>query len=952
MKIDIPVLAETDVLVLGGTTGAVAAAVAARQAGRRVFCVAGRAYLGEDVCAILNYWEQGGAEAGAPRTGSFFPATQDGRLTPPMQIKLRLEKELVAAGVDYLYMSYPVRWLTDARGAVAGVVVANRSGFQAIKATVVIDATERAGLARQLPGATFRPFVPGSCTVRRITLGNDTAATARKAGRRLEGFFCSRERDLIAHGWTLAAQLPDTSPAALAKVDTDTRLLTWHAGQLVATEHPDIAFADTLKTDGRRQETWTGADAFDLGALQCGKAPVFVLGPLADVGEAVAAALRDPDALTALGRRLGAHAAGLAAPAAGEVRVDDAAFAPVTGLDVVRKDRYFRATDAKGSVAFDLNRLPVLGEYDVVVVGGGTAGAPAGIAAARAGARTVILEYLPGLGGVATEGRIASYYHGNRCGFTSEIDWGAACVGRAPDFRANDGSWNTEWKKHWYLRTARDAGAEVWFGALTVAAAVRDGNRVCGVVVATPYGFGLVKAGAVVDGTGNADVAAAAGAETVNISNSHVAVQGTGLSPFNPGQHYANTDHTFVDDTDVLDVTRAFSVARAKFSQAFDLAQIVNSRQRQQVRGELSLDPLDFLAGRTFPDTITTAKSNFDSHGFTIHPVFMAKAPDRESLSAHVPYRCLLPVGLDGILVTGLGVSAHRDALPVIRMQPDVQNQGYAAGRAAAMAVQAGCGVRGVDIKALQRHLVDIRILTPDVPGHTDSFPLPDAKVAEAVKNGTDDYLGLAVIFANPDRSLPLLRAAYAKARGARRLRLAHLLGLLGDDTGVDTLAAAVEAKDWDTGWNYTGMGQFGFSLSEMDSMLVALGRTRNPRALPALLGKLNSLGADREFSHFRALTLAFEALPAPEAAPRFAFFLDAFRGQSKAELAAAVRQVPADGCDTSERNRELRELLIARGLFACGDLDGKGRAVLEAYRKDLHGHYARHARALLDAAG
>ena len=43
-----------------------------------------------------------------------------------------------------------------------------------------------------------------------------------------------------------------------------------------------------------------------------------------------------------------------------------------------------------------------------------------------------------------------------------------------------------------------------------------------------------------------------------------------------------------------------------------------------------------------------------------------------------VPYRALLPAGLDGILVTGLGASAHRDAMPVIRMQPDIQNGGYA----------------------------------------------------------------------------------------------------------------------------------------------------------------------------------------------------------------------------------------------------------------------------------
>ena len=38
----------------------------------------------------------------------------------------------------------------------------------------------------------------------------------------------------------------------------------------------------------------------------------------------------------------------------------------------------------------------------------------------------------------------------------------------------------------------------------------------------------------------------------------------------------------------------------------------------------------------------------------------------------------------------------------------------------------------------------------------------------------------------------------------------------------------------------------------------------------------------------------------------------------------------------------------MARALVACGDVDGAGRAVLEAYAHDVRGHFARHARALL----
>lgn len=47
-------------------------------------------------------------------------------------------------------------------------------------------------------------------------------------------------------------------------------------------------------------------------------------------------------------------------------------------------------------------KLPIFGEYDVVVAGGGTAGMIAGIGAARTGARTLVVERLGSLGGQFT----------------------------------------------------------------------------------------------------------------------------------------------------------------------------------------------------------------------------------------------------------------------------------------------------------------------------------------------------------------------------------------------------------------------------------------------------------------------------------------------------------------------------------------------------------------------
>jgi hypothetical protein len=55
-------------------------------------------------------------------------------------------------------------------------------------------------------------------------------------------------------------------------------------------------------------------------------------------------------------------------------------------------------------------------------MGGGTAGASAGISAAKQGANTLVLEYLHGLGGLSTLGMIGVYWDGFRGGYTAHID--------------------------------------------------------------------------------------------------------------------------------------------------------------------------------------------------------------------------------------------------------------------------------------------------------------------------------------------------------------------------------------------------------------------------------------------------------------------------------------------------------------------------------------------------
>ena len=396
--------------------------------------------------------------------------------------------------------------------------------------------------------------------------------------------------------------------------------------------------------------------------------------------EAAAALLRPVNQM-ALGARIGQAAAALAArePKLEGIRVAGKP-SPSTRPGVIREVAIEQNHRADGQrLAESAYGIPVVGEYDVVVVGGGTGGAPAGIAAGRQGARTLLIEYLHGLGGVGTMGYIASYYHGNRVGFSTEVDKGVAAYGE----KIREGSWNPEHKGEWFRSALRKAGVDVWFGVLGQGV-VMDGQRVIGVVVLTPHGRGVVLAKTVVDSTGNADIAAAAGATCRYTDATDVAVQGTGLPPRELGQKYTNTDYTFVDDTDVFDIWRVLVTARMKFRGAYDLGQLIDTRERRQIVGDFFFSPMDMVLRRTFPDTIVIARSNFDTHGYIIHPLFMIRPPNRDDIEVRVPWRCLLPRGLDGVIVTGLGVSAHRDALPCIRMQADIQNQGYAAGVAAA----------------------------------------------------------------------------------------------------------------------------------------------------------------------------------------------------------------------------------------------------------------------------
>ncbi|MDP6775426.1 MAG: FAD-dependent oxidoreductase [Candidatus Latescibacteria bacterium] len=171
------------------------------------------------------------------------------------------------------------------------------------------------------------------------------------------------------------------------------------------------------------------------------------------------------------------------------------------------------------TIAVPAQEVAVSGEYDVVVCGGGPGGIGAAIAAARGGARTLLVEWLSSLGGIATGAYIGAWmdspggpiFHEL---FKTQVSLGSANQSYDPKRHHKPGraSFHPETMKAIALRMIRDAGADVLFCTAVEGAWLGDG-RVGGVFVANKGGRSVVLAPVVIDTTADGDVAASAGAE-------------------------------------------------------------------------------------------------------------------------------------------------------------------------------------------------------------------------------------------------------------------------------------------------------------------------------------------------------------------------------------------------------------------------------------------------------
>jgi flavin-dependent dehydrogenase len=973
----LPLAYDVDVVVAGATLPGIEAACSAADRGASVLVVDSRPYLGSDICANQKLWLDPGEKAETALTKKLF---QDKRMVTPLEVKSALDHALLKHKVQFLTGTFPAELLVNAKGDPGGLTVVNRSGRQAIRAKVIIDATPHAVLTRQMGSAIMSPFMPRQRRATYTVIGGTLkAGTDIVKGRQVPGLepmsWDHKEKKWIPNSiyhYNVKVNLNADSYRSHSRALLDIRSVVYDADM---TDHSeDLLMFPEQKIRAASTEAYESPDQCPVDLFRPkGVDNLYVLSAYAGIREEPVRRqlLVSPCTFAIIGKRIGVAAAEVAKRMPASSHIDhQAGTHGKRDLVVSELPSSFRFRNCKQQQLSD-HDLPVLGRWDVVVIGGGTSGAPAALGAARSGAQTLVIEYMPKLGGVGTVGRITDYWYGLDRGFSEEM-------GKAIGRKTVKLMEKSEWLRNELVKN----GVEIWFNSFGCGA-VMKGNKVCGVVVVTPYGRGVVLTDVVVDATGNSDIPAAAGARTsYSISAlGQLSVQISNYPLLKLGTQIINIADCMVNDNDIFDRSHLMLSKRISVSAQdkgrkgeYDVTKLIPSRDRRRTIGDYMLTVEDILTHRSFPDTICHHMSNFDAGAFPDTKAFLIKDMKGPVFHSDMPYRCLTPKGLEGILVVGLGASAERDAMTLVRMQRDLQNQGYAAGMAAARACSESAGlVRKIDLKALQKALVENGCLEERVLNDRDSFPMGDQVVKRAVealkdltisvhqKRAHDDTLpALAVVMGNPQIALPLLQEAFRSSDSPeQKLNFARILSFLGDDSGKEVLLQAIKGSDdWGKGWDYSTQREHANTFGEVDRIVMALGFLQTPEVRKPLLRKLEQLTAESHLSHYKALCLALRLNKDPSMAGPLAALLNKEGVKGHVQRLGYYGATGAGGHPHkrhllnahggAELNSKYKELLVAALLFECGDDNGQGRKVLEAYTEDVNGHFAEYAHLVL----
>lgn len=790
-----------DLVVVGGGLAGCMAAIQAARRGLNVVMAEKREYPGREIAAYNHTFVD---PAGEERLNlecpqwlaRLFAMRNDKEAqAPDGLVRQWLIDELEAAGVTVLYGATPVGVTRDEAG-VSGVVLGTPFGILQLPARKVADATERHQLLRVLGG---RPYAAGTVQVNaaldmeQANLADAADFDFSQAEKELELVQGSLRLHPSARRDTVIVEFafPDNGGGLFgsrSRLEANRISKSWEISSYLRKHAPGFAEAhtshlayDALVSGG------DGTDTAEPGGLEGLRSlpPLpwgFSLGHVAEVWRQ-GAVIADWAAASA---SASVSESSVAAPGGDELLLRDTAIPlDLSALTAYEDDGLpvvlYRIPDSMLASC-----LPVASAADVCVIGVGAGGGMAMLAAAEAGRRVAVLEAHSLFGGTHTVGRVIDYYDGYRRGISGKAgEWSGAFAQTRRELKEQGGVPYATFLNH----CARTHNVSIFSGTIACGA-LMEGNRVQGVIAANEDGLFAVQAAVTIDTTGNADMIGFAGADYEIGDEETGMVQSYSLWGMELYAVPSYLMNRYYNDRGIcrpdLYSERLRAIRDGHYRNSpHHISPMVTVRESRRVLGEDYLTVRNILDNKTYGNVIAVANTRADSHAYTSSPLArLGGLGAGQEIRLRIPYGCFIPKGVEGLLVASKAMSGERDATSFCRMNADIKNAGYAIGLAAAMASGSGCGVREIDLPALQEKLKELEIL----PDWAFAAPEPPDIGALAERTAEGDEAALLALLRRPaEKALPVLEELY---RSGKREFTVHALAWFDSELGGGEIAS------------------------------------------------------------------------------------------------------------------------------------------------------------------